>query len=251
MSARIERDGPLACLRLDKERGNAIDEALVDALMAGLDALGRDDTVRGVLLCSGKPKMFCPGLDLIALETYDASGLARFISRFSKLVRALYGFPKPLVTAVNGTAVAGGCILALASDERLLRRGAAIGLNEVKIGVPLPWSVTVLVRGAIPPPSWTEVALAGSNFSDEEAVRVGLANAVLEVKGFETACIARLARLADKDGAAYSATKRYLREGLLAEMQAQEAYRAPEFVNAWFSAETSERRRQIVETLKK
>jgi len=251
MSVAIEKDGPLACVRLDKERGNAIDEPLIEAMLSAFEELGRDDAVRGVFLCSSKPKMFCPGLDLVALEDYEPSGLARFVSRFSKLVRALYGFPKPLVAGVNGTAVAGGCILAMTADERLIRRGAMIGLNEVKIGVPLPWSVTVLVRATVPPPSWTEVALAGTNFTDEDAVRVGLANEVLEVKGFETACIARLARLAEKDGTAYGATKRYLRESILTEMQAQEAYRMPEFVNAWFSAETRERRRQIVETLKK
>jgi enoyl-CoA hydratase/carnithine racemase len=140
----------------------------------------------------------------------------------------------------------------MTADERLIQRGgASIGLNEVKIGVPLPWTVSVLLRGSLAPEHWTDVALAGSNFSDDEAVRVGLAQAVLDDEGFETACISRLARLAERDPAAYGATKRYLREGLLAEMQAQEAYRAPEFVAAWFSEATQERRRQIVSTLKK
>jgi enoyl-CoA hydratase/carnithine racemase len=251
MSLRIERDGPLACIRLDKARGNAIDETLTDALIAAADELSRDDAVRGILLSSAHPKIFCPGLDLMALESYDAQALRRFILRFAKMIWGFYGLYKPIVAAIGGHAVAGGCILAMTADERLLRRGSSIGLNEVKIGVPLPWSVSVLLRGSLSPEHWTDVALAGSNFSNEEAVRVGLAQAVLDEEGFETACISRLARLAEKDAAAYGATKRYLREGLLAEMQAQEAYRAPEFVAAWFSETTQERRRQIVASLKK
>ena len=68
---RLERDGPIAVLRLDKARGNAIDEPLVEALAAAAAELARDPEVRGVLLASAHPKLFCPGLDLVALAEYD------------------------------------------------------------------------------------------------------------------------------------------------------------------------------------
>jgi enoyl-CoA hydratase len=252
MSLRIERDGPLVSLRLDKARGNAIDEPLTESLIAIARDLGEDDSVRGVLLCSANPKLFCPGLDLVALDSYDPPALTRFVLRFSEMVWSLFGLWKPVVAAVGGHAVAGGCILALTADLRLARRGAvSVGLNEVKIGVPLPWSVTVLLRGSLPPTSWTEVALAGANFAGEEAVRVGLVHSLLEDDGFEAACVARLKLLAEKDPVAFGATKRYLREGLLAEMKAQEESRVPEFVAAWFSEATKERRRAILASLKK
>lgn len=251
MSVRIERQGPLALLRLDKARGNALDEPLVEAITASAQELGRDATVRGILLCSAHPKLFCPGLDLIALDSYDPPTLGRFVARFAKMVWTLYGLWKPVVAAINGPAIAGGCILALTADERLLRRGAAIGLNEVKIGVPLPWSVTVLMRASLSPSSWTAVALAGKNFSDGDAVRIGLVDAALESEGFETACLAELANLAEKDPSSYAVTKRCLREGFLAEMTAQESYRTNEFVAAWFSEGTRERRAQIVASLTK
>jgi enoyl-CoA hydratase/carnithine racemase len=248
---RIERQGPLAILRLDKDRGNAIDEALAEALTAAVLEAGRDDAVRGVLLASAKPKIFCPGLDLLALGEYDPSAFSRFMARFAKMIWTLYGLWKPMVAALNGHAVAGGCILALTADRRLLKRGASIGLNEVQIGVPLPWSVSVLIRASLPPTSWTDVALSGRNVGDDEAVRLGLVHDVLEPEDFEAACLEQLARLADKDGNALATTKRCLREGFLAEMTAQESYRAPEFIAAWFSPETQERRRKIVESLKK
>jgi enoyl-CoA hydratase/carnithine racemase len=251
MTLKIERDGPLALLRLDKPRGNAIDAALVEAILAAAADFARDDTVRGVLLCSAHPKLFCPGLDLTELEGYDAPTLQRFMLRFAEMVWALYGLSKPVVAAVSGHAVAGGCILALTADDRVIVRGAQIGLNEVKIGVPLPWSVTVLLRASLPPAAITAVALDGRNFSDEDAVRHGLAHAVLEAQGFEAACRERLARLAEKDPVGVTTTKRLLREGYLAEMKAKEAALAAEFVAAWFSPSATERRRQILASLKK
>jgi enoyl-CoA hydratase len=251
MNVRLERDGTLAVLRLDKPRGNAIDAPLVEDLLRAAGEIAADDSVRGVLLASAHPKLFCPGLDLSALESYDAGGLRTFMLRFAEMVWALYGLWKPMVAAVHGHAVAGGCILALTADERVLAPGAQIGLNEVKIGVPLPWSVTVLLRSALSPAGLTEVALDGRNFSDDDALRVGLAHQVADADGFDAACRARLARLAEKDAVGVSTTKRYLREGFLAEMKASEAARAGDFVAAWFSPAATERRRQILSALKK
>ena len=247
----MERDGPLAVVRLDKARGNAIDAALVEDLVGATAELARDDSVRGVLLASAHPKLFCPGLDLTVLSEYDPAGLERFMLRFAEMVWGLYGLWKPVVAAVGGHAVAGGCILALTADERVLAQGAQIGLNEVKIGVPLPWSVTVLLRASIPPTGLSEVALDGRNFTNEDALRVGLAHVVVGQEGFEATCRDRLQRLAEKDPGGLAATKRYLREGFLAEMKAHEAARAGDFITAWFSPATTERRRQILASLKK
>jgi enoyl-CoA hydratase/carnithine racemase len=251
MNLRIERQGTLAIVRLDKARANAMDAALVDELIRTAADLQQDDGVRGVLLASAHPKVFCPGLDLVFLDAYDAPALEAFVLRFAEMVWALYGLTKPVVAAVGGHAVAGGCILALTADLRLLARGAQMGLNEVKIGVPLPWTVTVLLRASLPPTSFAEVALDGRNFSDDEAVRVGLAHAALPVEGFEGACLESLARLAEREPAGTGTTKRYLREAALAEMKAHEAARVGEFVTAWFSPGTTERRRQILASLRK
>ena len=120
---RIERDGRAAVVRLDKARGNAIDEPLVLALAEAAAEVARDDSVRGVMLASAHPKLFCPGLDLVALADYDRPAMERFMSSFAVTVWALYGLPKPIVAAVSGAAVAGGCILALTADHRVLRRG--------------------------------------------------------------------------------------------------------------------------------
>jgi enoyl-CoA hydratase len=245
----IERHGPLAVLRLDKARGNAIDEPVVEALSGAAAVLAADDGVRGVLLASGHPKLFCPGLDLVGLVEYDRPSMKRFMEAFAVAVWGLFGLPKPVVAAVSGAAVAGGCILALTADHRVLRRGAPIGLNEVRVGVPLPWSVTRLLRASVPAPALSRIALLGRNFTDAEAVELGLADEVAETEGFEATCLARLEEYAEKDPRALAATKAWLREGVLSEMMAGESERVGLFLDAWFSPATRERIRATVASL--
>ena len=247
---RIERQGRLAVLRMDKARGNAIDEPLVEALARGAAEVASDPGVRGVLLASAHPKLFCPGLDLVALAEYDRPSMERFMTSFAVAVWALYGLPKPVVAAVSGAAVAGGCILALTADYRVLKRGSPIGLNEVKVGVPLPWSVTRLLRATVPPTALSRIALLGRNFTDAEALEAGLADELADAEGFEALGLARLEEYADKDPLALATTKAWLREGVLAEMRAHEAARLGGFLDGWFSEGTRERIRATVASLR-
>lgn len=241
----------IAVLRLDKPRGNAIDDALADGLTQAAAEVGADDGVAGVLLASAHPKLFCPGLDLVALAQHDRAGMQRFMRSFSQAILALYALRKPVVAAVNGAAVAGGCILALTADHRVLRRGAPIGLNEVKVGVPLPWSTTVLLRASVNPAALGRIALLGRNFSDEDALAAGLADELAEAEGFEAACRARLAEFVEKDAGAFGTTKAWLREAALAQMRAHEDERLGRFLDGWFSAPTQERIRAAVSALAK
>jgi enoyl-CoA hydratase len=247
---RQERQGALAVLRIDKARGNAIDEALVEDLRRACAELEPDDGVRGVLLASANPKLFCPGLDLVGLIDFDRPHLERFMRSFSRMLTALYGLRQPMVAAVSGHAVAGGCILALTADWRVLRRGGVnIGLNEVKVGVPLPLSVSALLRASVPPGALSRVALLGRNFADEEALAAGLADELAPAEGFEEACLARLQEFAEKDPYSLAVTKRYLRAGALREMQAEDPAAVAEWLDGWFSPGTQERIRGIAASL--
>ena len=244
---RIERTGGLVTARLDKPRGNAIDEPLATELVQVAGQLAADDGVRGVLLASAHPKLFSPGLDLVTLFEYDRSSMERFMRVFAEAVRALYALPRPVVAAVGGHAVAGGCILALTADYRVLKRGGVqIGLNEVKVGVPLPWSVATLLRASVAPGALAQVALLGRNFADDEALAVGLADQLADADGFEDFCRARLDEFAEKDPAAVAITKGYLRETTLREMRAREEGERAAWLDRWFSETTRERIRQIV-----
>ena len=253
MSAiRVEKQGPLAVLRLDKPRGNAIDEGLVDELTAACVAFEADPAVRGVLLASAHSKLFCPGLDLVTLLEYDRPAMQRFMGKFAGMVWQLYGLRKPVVAAVGGHAIAGGCILALAADHRVLARGGVqIGLNEVRIGVPLPWSVAVLLRATVAPAALARVALLGRNFADHEAVEAGLADELADAAGFDDFCLRRLEEFAEKDSAAVGTTKAWLRAGALREMQQEEGRLSRDWLDAWFSEPTKARIRATVASLGK
>ena len=248
---RYERQGSLGILRLDKARGNAIDDALLEDMARWIVEATRDDQLRGVLLASAHPKLFCPGLDLVSLVDRDREAMRDFMNRFATVLWGLFGLLKPVVAAVNGPAVAGGCILALAADARVIARGAPIGLNEVKIGVPLPWSVVMLLKSTVPPTSLAEVALLGRNFDGDDALRVGLADAVVEKDQLESAALARLQEFAEKDALAFGATKGWLRSQTVATMKAHEAETADVWLDAWFSAPTRERLRHMVDALRK
>jgi enoyl-CoA hydratase len=250
-SIRIEKDGRLAVLRMDKARGNAIDDAFVADMAAAAGDVAKDGAVRGVLLASAHPKLFCPGLDLVSLFPRDRAGMDRFMKAFSEMALQLFALEKPLVAAISGHAVAGGCVLALTADHRVLRRGVQIGLNEVRVGVPLPWSVALLLRASVPAHALSRVALLGANFTDEEAVSLGLVHEVREAEGFEAACLGRLDEFASKDPRALGTTKSHLRATTLHEMRAQEDARRGDFLDAWFSPEGRERIGATVEALGK
>jgi enoyl-CoA hydratase len=244
---RLERTGGFVTARFDKARGNAIDEPFTQELLQVAGQLGADPGVRGVLLASAHPKLFSPGLDLVTLVEYDRPAMERFMRLFAEAVWALYALPKPVVAAVGGHAVAGGCILALTADYRVLRRGGVqMGLNEVKVGVPLPWSVALLLRASVPAAALTQVALLGRNFADDDALAVGLADQLADADGFEDFCRARLDEFADKDTASVAITKGYLREGVLREMRGREKEEMGAWLDRWFSDRTRERIRQIV-----
>jgi len=249
-TVRIETAGPLTTLRLDKARGNAIDEALVRDLLQACRTVADDDSCRGVLLASAHPKLFSPGLDLVSLLEYDRPAMEWFMRLFAEMVWTLYGLPKPVVAGLSGHAVAGGCIVALTADYRVLRRGGVqVGLNEVKIGVPLPWSVALLLRETVPASSRTAVALLGRNFADDEAREAGLVDQLADADGFEDFCRARLEEFLDKDPTAVAVTKGYLRAAALQEMKAREAEEVTVWLDRWFAPRTRERLLGIVASL--
>ena len=132
----------------------------------------------------------------------------------------------------------------------MLRRGALVGLNEVKVGVPLPFGVALIVRDAVPRTSLAEVALLGRNFSDEAAVEAGLADELADDGAVEQVARARAEEFISKDPAAFSVTKRYLRSPVVERIRASNLLLLPEWLDCWFSPGTRARIGAIIEDLK-
>lgn len=236
-------------IRLSGPKANAMNPALIEDLSSAIRTVGGEPAARAVLVASAHPKLFCPGLDLVTLSTFDRAEMAAFMTRFATALTDLFALKKPVVAAVNGGAVAGGCLLALTADWRVAKRGAALGLNEVKVGVPLPWSAVLLLKSASPAAAHTAVALLGRNFSNEEAVAVGLASEIADEAAFETAVAERVAEFAEKDAYAFGVTKGYLRAGTVAVMRDRDEALLPEFLDGWFSEGTQARIRKAVQAL--
>jgi len=241
----LTREGPIGVLRMEREHGNAINDALVESLVATFAEAESDAEIQGVLLTAGG-KIFSPGLDLQELSVLDREAMERFMRRFSAAVLTLYTFPKPVVAALHGHALAGGCVFALTADWRVLRRGALTGLNEVKVGVPLPFGVALIVRDAVPKNKLTEVALLGRNYTDEAALAAGLADELADAASVESVSRERLQEFIEKDASAFAVTKRYLRSPVVERIRANNRLLIPEWLDGWFSPGTRARIAAIV-----
>lgn len=240
----------IALLRMDAPRGNAINDDLLEGLSQEVGEAVRDRAVRGILLASAS-KLFSPGLDLVELSGYDRPEMERFMGRFGDCMLSFFSCPKPVFAAVSGHAVAGGCVLALTADRRILRRGAMMGLNEIQVGVPLPFGVAELLRDSVSPAWIEEIALVGRNFRDEEAVAAGLAHELHDAEGFEEHCLERIGEFAAKDAAAFAHTKGYLRSSAIDRIRSLDAGHRGEWLDCWFSEGTRRRIAEIVARLSK
>jgi len=239
----------IGTIRLAGPRGNALSDEMVSDLSSALRTVGGEPEVKAVLLASAHPKLFCPGLDLVSLSEINRTEMGAFMLNFATLLTDLFALKKPVVAAVNGAAVAGGCLLALTADWRVVRRGASMGLNEVKVGVPLPWSAVMLLRSTITASAHSAVALLGRNFEGDAAVATGFASEVVEAETLEATVAERLEEFSEKDAFAFGITKGYLRGAAVASMRDRETGLLDEFLDGWFSEETQARIEKAVAAL--
>ena len=163
------------------DRRNALNAELRRALVDTLGELNDDDGCRAVVL-TGAGGTFCAGFDLVELQ--GAESHEELFAEADAYHRAVHTFPKPLVAAVAGPAVAGGFDLALMCDVRLAQSDATFGQPQVKFGVPAAYE---LVRSVVAEPVARELCLTGKVFDAVEALRIGAVNAVVEAPVLEHA----------------------------------------------------------------
>ncbi|HEX7809768.1 MAG TPA: enoyl-CoA hydratase/isomerase family protein, partial [Thermoanaerobaculia bacterium] len=141
----------VATLRLNYGKAAALDLELLDAVALAIAECAADDDIRAVIL-TGTGSIFCAGVDLFRITNGGREYAERFLPALGRMLLELFAFPKPLIAAVNGHAIAGGCVLALAGDYRLMAQGnGRIGVPELLVGVAFPPSVIEAIRFALPP----------------------------------------------------------------------------------------------------
>jgi methylglutaconyl-CoA hydratase len=181
--------GGVAVVTLNRpDKRNALDERTVEELKAAVSRAGADDAVRAVLLTAAGAD-FCSGADLAALQKIsEASVLENRDDARSmmELFLAMRRLPKPIVAAVRGRALAGGCGLATACDVVLAARSAQFGYPEVKIGF-VPAMVMAILRRSVPEKVAFELIVRGESVAAERAAEVGLVTRVIDDDGFEDA----------------------------------------------------------------
>jgi enoyl-CoA hydratase/carnithine racemase len=187
--------------------------ALSSQLMAWIvDRLGE---ARGEpVLLTGEGDAFSAGLNLKEVASLDGEGMQRFLGALERMVDALFNYPGPTVAWINGHAIAGGCIVALACDHRLMtsQPRARIGLNEVPLGLRFPPKTWRLVRHRLPAHAVERVVLEGGLHPPDVALRLGLVD---EVVSGEAEARAYADRIAGLHLGAYAAAKRALRASVL------------------------------------
>lgn len=248
MLRRIEHDGGVLELRLDRPPANALDPVLVRELLAALD----EAPEARALVLSGAPGMFSAGLDVPVLLALDRDAMAAFLGDFLGLLRALATSPRPIVAALTGHAPAGGAVLAIHCDHRVQASGEfKLGLNEVRVGLPLPRVIhstlvrTVGVRAA------EQLGVRGLLVAPEEALHIGLVDELAE----PDAVVARAVEVARDHlsipARAMRETRRMARRDLEESFAREERATWESLVEDWFSEETQGALRALVARLKK
>jgi methylglutaconyl-CoA hydratase len=178
---KYEKDGAIAAITLNRpDKRNAISSAMIDELMGALNAGEGDPTVR-VLILTGAGKCFCSGMDLETLQSIAKQTPEQNLAdsrQIARMFQRIYNFPKPLITAVNGAAIAGGCGIATFSDITLAVPEAKFGYTEVRIGF-IPALVSVLLRRQIGEKHARELLLTGKIFDAAEAFRLGMVTEIV------------------------------------------------------------------------
>lgn len=213
----VEREGGIAILRMAKPPVNAIDPALLDELHESLRELAADPP--GALVFTGTGRFFSAGLDLKVMPTLDAEAQRAMLDRINGLGRPLFGFPRPVVSAVNGHAVAAGFVLALAGDHRVASLEGTYGLTEVKAGMPYPVGALAAVQAELPAPSARRLVLGSELVDAGTALALGAFDETAPPDEVLPRALEIAAQLASHPSEVYARTKLAMRAPMFASME--------------------------------
>jgi enoyl-CoA hydratase len=246
----IRRQGSVAILSMEAGKANAMNVRFLELLGKLLDELNAAPP--GALVLTGEGRSFSAGLDLPSLIDLGTAELTDFIRKFSESMLRVFTLPWPVVAAVNGHAIAGGCVLALQADQRLMAAGEArLGLNEVRLGIGLPAVVVETLRCQVPESSLFPVVAEGGLFLADEALRLGLVHEVVEPAELLSRAVERAAALAALPPLAYAHVKASLRRPALARISASASTDAAGWVGTFRAPAAQRLLREAVTRLTK
>jgi len=218
-------------MRINRGKGNAVNIGLLEAMETALDEVGQSPARAAIV--TGQGSVFGAGVDLPELVAGGEAYVRQFIPLLARVFERLARFPKPLVAAVNGHAIAGGAIMMLACDQRILVRGPArVGLTEIQVGVQFPAWALEIARFATPPEHFQTLICTGRTWPAEEAFARGLADELVEPDQLESRALAIANELGAFLPETFAATKLAVRRPLFEAVEKAIA-REGEVVESW------------------
>jgi len=238
----------VAIIKLSREVTNAINLKLIQELSDYLRTAKDDTNISGLVLTSANEKFFSIGFDIPALINLEKKDFREFYQAFNKLCVDLYTFPKPIVAAITGHAVAGGCILTICCDYRFIAEGKKLmGLNEIKLGVPLPYPVDCILRQIVDDRNVRRILYTGDFFPPEETIRMGLVDGVMPLEQVLPASTEKVRSIAILSLDAFGIIKQNRTEKVEAQIRAGLVEKEKTFVDLWYACETREKLKAALE----
>lgn len=216
---------------------NALNPGFLDAITETLTEIDNDADTHALLISSGL-SVFSAGMDLKEAQAFTVAEQTQIVDSLNIMLARLYGMSKPVVTAVNGAAIAGGLFFVLASDYSVAREGAVLGLTEVRVGVNFPVAPLEVARAALAPNVFRRMLLGGRNADAAAALEMGVLDEVVQRDELISRAQAVAADYATIPSTAFARVKAQMRAESLHVINDAIDHKSDPTRPAWFSAET-------------
>ena len=234
----VETNEGIATVVLSRGKVNALNGIVVDELRERLMALEVDPDLKALVL-TGRGKFFSFGFDIPEFLSFTKEEFTNYLTNFTDLYTYLFLYPKPIVAALNGHAIAGGCMLSLACDNRVMVAGKGkISLNEIAFGSSVLAGSTEMLRFWIGSANATKVLYSGALYSAEEAMNLGLVQEIVTEGNLMVQARRIASDLGSKHSQAFASIKTLLRKSIAEDMMQRESASIREFVDIWYSEPT-------------
>jgi 3-hydroxypropionyl-coenzyme A dehydratase len=178
----LEPQGDIALIKINRpEALNAMNTDVISELSRTIDIIAADDGIKVVIITGAGEKSFCAGADISYMVSIEPMQAEKYASAAQAVINKIERLEKPVIAAVNGFALGGGCELAMSCDIRIASSNAKIGQPEVTIGIPPGWGGTQRLMRLVGPAKAKEMIFTGKMISAEEALQIGLVNKVISV----------------------------------------------------------------------
>ena len=241
----------LAIVTLNRGKSNSLNREMVTELTEMLENIENDTNIGGAMI-TGKDHFFSAGLDLIELYNYNEEEAKSFWHLFLNFVAKITAFKKPLIAAINGHSPAGGCVIALACDARVMAQGKyIIGLNEVPVGIIVPNSIFHLYAFWLGKANASRSLLEGKLFSPDEAVAIGLVDEVISADSILTAAERKARKYMAFEDNTWQQSKVNIRRDLIEITQANQSADLAVMLEQWWAPSTRAILKTIIDNLQK